>query len=135
MTGKGFAWITLVYIIGVLLGSSFDMYGAPGSAYSWALSSSQTAGGYVAGQAPTTLLEYLLNFSNAVQHLSVGPVAIPWINTDYFSKVFHVLLLDFSFSPMGSLQWILICSWISVIGVYTIVTMILSAIRGNITWG
>jgi len=130
-----FALVILVWIIGVFLGSTFDGYGSPGSAYAWAgNSTAANAGGYAV--SPITTLDYLTNFDNAFKHTAfVGDITMPVPNGKYWNAWIDVMTWKFSF--MGNFAiayWIVFAPFYMpiLVGFAMIVFRI---IRGNVVFG
>lgn len=118
MSYKLLAFLTGVWLIGTWLGATYEA--------SWA----QNA-------ATSNPISYLLNFSNAVQVTQVfGLFPLPYPNPQYFTTVFDVITWRWSFLQGGDTamiyQLILI---FPLMGVASLVVLIISVIRGNVSWG
>ncbi len=121
--------LAITWLVGVFLGSTYE---GPTVAGSWAGTGDA---GYVAGETPSTTLQYLFNVSNAVQSTSILGI-IPFVkpNGDYFSAVYRVATLQFTFMhdyPM--FYWFLLLPF-AIWGILNLVLLFIATISGNITW-
>lgn len=117
MSYKLLAFLTGVWLIGTWLGASYEG--------SWAQSS-----------AASTPISYLLNFGNVLQPSNIGLWPLPIPNPQYFTTLFDVITWRWSFLQGGDTgmiyQLILI---FPLMGVASLVVLILSIIRGNVSFG
>lgn len=118
MSYKLLAFLAGVWLIGTWLGASYEG--------SWAQAS-----------GASSPISYLLNFSNAVQVTQVfGLFPLPYPNPQYFTTVFEVITWRWSFLQGGDTamiyQLILI---FPLMGVASLVVLVISVIRGNVSWG
>lgn len=117
MSYKLLAFLTGVWLIGTWLGATYEN--------SWAQSA-----------AASNPISYLLNFGNVLQVSNIGPFPLPLPNPQYFTTLFDVITWRWSFLQGGDTamiyQLILI---FPLMGVASIVVLIISIVRGNVTWG
>jgi hypothetical protein len=135
LSQKLLAIVAVIWVIGVLLGSTFSYSNTSDSWAGTSTGQSYTTNGY--GQYSD--LGYLLKFSNAFQKFSAfgTDIPLPVPNPNYFKVMFGVLTLRFSFlvsNPVGEMFWAIFLMPFSLMGVVGIVMTFLSIIRGNITW-
>ena len=131
MSGKLLALIAIIYVIGFILGASYEG--------TWALDSN--GANMPAGQKPVDTIGYLFNIGNAIQHNTVlGIIPLPVPNGQYFLAWFRALTFQWSFlvDPINSLNFQLVW-WVfflpfSLLGILSMVTIFMGILRGNITW-
>ena len=130
------AFFVFVWLIGAFLGSTFDGYGMPGSAYAWAgNATADYAGGYA--QSPISVLDYISNVTNSFQRVPfMGNISIPVpTNGEYWAAVFKVITWRWSFmEDYDMLYWICFAPFV-IVGVLSLISIIYGLIQGNIKWG
>lgn len=123
MSGKWIAFYVGLYIIILIL-------------------STISTGGTVigaSGSQESTQLQYLMNISNAVQHITIlGIIPLPFPNPEYFSVLWQTLTLQpvrdlFASSGYVVFYWIVIVP-IIIMGVYALVSLFMALVRGNFSW-
>jgi len=124
---KGLPFFIIVWIIGIILGSTYDYNNSPTT---WAGSGT---GGYA--ENPQTTMNNLGQANQATQQLPlVGPVSFIVAGANFFMSLFKILTWQFSF-----VQNFAIVSWIltafGVMGLASLVILLFSLIRGNVSWG
>jgi hypothetical protein len=127
--------VAIIWIFGVIMGSTYNYNNTSDT---WVGSS--TAHSYQkSGYGQLSDMDYLLNYSNAVQHVNVlGGIPLPLPNPDYFKVMFGVFTLNFSFltsNVYGQLFWLFFLFPFSLMGAYGVIYLFISIIRGNISWG
>jgi len=127
MSGKFLAFIVMIWVIGAILGSTFEYQYTEAA---WA--GTDTTSEY----ATISTVEYLMNLENATQDTDLGLVSIPVPNADYFKTIFKVATLQFSFIS-GDFQifYYIVLAPFVVMAVISLVLLFIGLIRGNITWG
>jgi len=104
--------------------------------------STVSSGGTVisaAGSQSMNQLTYLLNISNAFQHLSIlGGMPLPWPNPDYFVALWQTITLQpvrdmFSTGGYVIFYYIVILP-IVIMAIYALISLVMGIIRGNLTW-
>jgi hypothetical protein len=135
LSQKLLAIVAVIWVIGVLLGSTFSFQNTSDSWAGTSTGQSYTNGGY--GQI--TDIQYLLTFSNAFQKFGAfgTTISLPVPNPDYFKVMFGVLTLRFSFlvsNPVGEMFWLIFLMPFSLMGIVGCIMTFLSIIRGNISW-
>lgn len=125
-------FICFVWIIGAILGSTFEYHDTEDT---WA---GTGTGGYQT--APVTTFQYLINVKNAVQRSEIlGGIPIPVPNTEYFDTAIKVTTWQFSFwydddgtFVYGLVYYIMILP-ICIIGIATLLFLIYGVLTGNLT--
>jgi hypothetical protein len=135
LSGKLLAIITLIWIMGLLLGSTFSYNN---TTITWTGSSTdQTIIQGKSGQLSD--VQFLTNFNNAISKTEVlGFIPLPTPNGNYFKVFFSVFTLRFSFlvsNPYGEMFWYIFLLPFSIMGVWGCIYVLLSIIRGNFSWG
>lgn len=124
---KGLPFFIIVWIIGMILGSTYD-----------GNSTSATWGGLGTGsysENPQDTMKNLTNANQASQQLApTGPISYIAPLVSFFQSWFKVIMLQFDFvKPYPMFQWIF--SAIGAMGLVATFTLIYGIIRGNITFG
>lgn len=123
MSGKLFLVVIFIYVTLTFLGSTFEQH--------------QTSATWAGNVEAGSTLNYLFDIKNVTQKLTIlgweTPIPIP--SGDYFSTLFGVMLLRFSFiiKDYNMLWWILLMP-IALMGLLSLVMLGVGIIRGNITW-
>jgi hypothetical protein len=134
MSGKLLAFISVVWIVGLLMGSTFSYQNTPDTWTGSSTVNSLATGGY--GQISD--LEYLMNGNNAVQNISIlGAITLPMPNPEYFKIILSMVTLRFSFlmgTPIGLLFWTIILLPFSIMAVASLIVLFVGMMRGNISW-
>jgi len=130
------AFIIFVWIIGVLLGSTYDGYGMAGSAYAWAgNATAEHAGGYA--ESPATIIDYVSNFTNSYQRINlVGNIGMTLpVNQEYWGAVFTMATWRFSFiEDYPMVYWIVFLPF-TIVAMMSIFVLIYQVLTGNLSWG
>ena len=134
LSPKLVAIVAVIWIFGVILGSTFNYSNTQAS---WS-GSSTTASVLTGGSGQITDIHYLLDIKNAVQTIDVlGAIPLPVPNANYFKVVFSTLTLRFSFlvsNPYGEMFWYFCLFPLSLIGIVGMVLTFMALVRGNISW-
>jgi hypothetical protein len=124
---KGLPFFIIVWIIGMILGSTYDYNNTTAT---WGGSGT---GSY--SENPQETMTNLTNANQAQQQLPLtGPISyiVPLIN--FFGSWFKIITLQFSFLQGYQLfQWLF--GAIGVMGLVSTFTLIYGVVRGNITFG
>lgn len=134
--GSALAMALFVWMIGIFLGSTYDGYGAAGSAYAWAgNSTADNAGGYE--YSPAMTLSYIMTGETTFQRTSeLGEVTLPKPKfSDYWNMWWAVALWDFSFMQnFQMVRWIIFLP-IGAVIISSLLMWMAKLIRGNIGFG
>jgi hypothetical protein len=117
----------MVWVIGALLGSTFENHETEAA---WVGTDSTS-------EYPTiNSLEYIMSIDNAVHTTERGPISLPMPNKEYFSTLYNIATLQFSFITDDYLMfyYIVIMPFV-VVAVLSFAILFIGIIRGNITWG
>lgn len=138
MTGKLLAFLIVVYVIGMLLGSTMDT--APADAATMDVVGGEAK--WVGASANESMFDFLMNFNNAVQHNPiVGDIPLGGLNGSYFLAWFQVITLRFNFIAGDNagagfnLFYYIVLMPFAVLGVLSVIMMFIGIVRGNVTWG
>jgi hypothetical protein len=125
---KGLPFFIIVWLIGIVLGSTYD--GASSTNGAWG----GTGSGYYS-ENPRDTMTNLTNANQATQQVTqTGPISYLVPLANFFSSWFRVITLQFSFlQPYPWIQWLF--SAIGAMGLISTFTLIYGLIRGNITFG
>ena len=132
MSGKWIAMFLNIWVILVLLVATTSYQNTPET---WP----GTGTGAISGAyTPLSTLQYLMNISNAFQHLSIlGGFPLPWPNPDYFSALWQVITLEplavMAGGGFAIFYWLV--EGIAAMGVFALVMLVVGIVRGNLTWG
>ncbi len=137
MSMKWPAMFMFVWIIGIILGSTYDGYGSGGPGVAdWALGSTAAGtGGYAT--SPVNVLTYLIKAVSAGQILELlGAIKFVVMNPDFWFGMFKMITWQFSFW-MGDyvIFYVIFGLPFVLLGVGSAFLFVMNAIRGNVTWG
>lgn len=121
------AIVVFVWIVGVLLGATYDGY--TGADF-------PTAGGSAGytQSAPATKIEYLTDLSNAVQRNQLlGAIPIPLPNIEYFKTAYQVATWKFTFfDDYQMVYWIVILPFV-IVSVFFFFALVYGVLTGNLS--
>lgn len=117
--------IVIVFIVLAFVGSTYNQ---DNTSTTWA------------GNSQTSTLEYLMNFKNSSQEVSVlgTSIQLPFTNTQYWKKWGELVMLRFPFligTSGGEMFWRLVLMPLAFLGVLSLVLLGIAVIQGNISWG
>ena len=133
MTGKVVGFILSIWFIMMLF---TGIYSSTQSSSMWAFAGTSTDAGLQTGQTPTNDITYLLGVLNVNEHAQIGAVTIPFPNGQWFATLFRVVTLQASFfnETVSGLNlqifWWFPCLEISILGIYTMITVFMNVLQG-----
>jgi len=135
MTGKVTGFILSIWFVMMLLTGIYSSTNVTtGSA--WAFSGNASDAGMQSGQTPTNDITYLMGVLNTNEHAKIASISIPFPNGQWFATLFRVITLQASFfndTTSGlNLQifWWFPCLEISILGIYTMITVFMNVLQG-----
>jgi hypothetical protein len=124
---KGLPFFIIVWIIGIILGSTYD---GNNTSATWAGTGS---GSY--SENPQTTMNNLMDASQATQKLPlIGALSFVVPAANFFMSLFKIVTWQFSFlSPYPFIA--LLFFGFGVMGLASLILLIFNLVRGNIAWG
>lgn len=113
--------LVLIYIVGLILGSTYDM----------------DTGSSFAGVESETQLEYLTNLDNmTVEHTQIGEFQVPMPSEMWWETIANVAVLRFPFMEGAgyNLVWLFVFFPISVVGIGMFLYMFIQIGQGILSW-